>query len=70
MKSTKYLLTTSTDKCVIVAEVPQNHKKQDGAEYLVSQGFIHANVKSGNFTEVTGRIPWDGRIWILTSDLS
>lgn len=70
MKSTKYLLTTTDDKCVVIAEVPQGHRVDDRAEYVVSDGVIRANVASGNFTEVTGRIPWEGKIWVLTSDLA
>ena len=67
---TKYLLTTSEDRDVIIAEVPDNHKYKEKGEYIVSKAFIDVNVKSGNFLEVTGKIDWDGRIWILDSDFA
>jgi len=67
---TKYLLTTSEDRDVIVAEVPENYSFKDKGEYLVSKSFIDVNVKAGNFLEVTGKVEWDGRIWILDSDFA
>ena len=70
LKQTKYLLTTTDDKCVVIAEVPQHHKVDDRCEYIVSEGVVKVNTESGNFTEVTGRISWDGRIWVMTSDLA
>lgn len=70
MRKTKYLLTTSEDRDVIVAEVPENYKYKEKGEYIVSQAFIDVNVKSGNFLEVTGKVDWDGRIWILDSDFA
>lgn len=67
---TKYLLTTSSDKDVIVAEVPKDHKYNERNEYIVSKGFIDANVKSGTFTDMTGKLDWEGRIWVYTEDLT
>lgn len=69
MKKTKYLLTTSEDKKVIIAEVPYNHSHTD-KEYVVSADMVQANVASGTFTDITGKLDWDGRIWILTEDLA
>jgi hypothetical protein len=65
----KYLLTTSSDKDVIIAEVPSNHHFNP-SEYLVSKSMIDANVESGTFTEMTGKLDWDGRIWVYTEDLT
>jgi hypothetical protein len=65
---TKYLLTTSEDKDVIVAEVPQNYKFNERGEYVVSKSFVDVNVKAGNFIDVSGKIDWDGAVWILSSD--
>jgi len=68
-KKTKYLLTTSEDKDVIIAEVPHNHQFNDG-ERVVSQSMIDVNVKAGLFTEVTGQVDWDGKIWMFTEDMN
>ena len=70
MKKTKYLLTTSEDKDVIIAEVDGNYRFNEKSEYVVSKGFIDANVQSGTFTEMTGKLDWGGRIWVYTEDLS
>jgi hypothetical protein len=68
-KKTKYLLTTSEDKDVIVAEVPHNYKFDERGEYIVSKGFVDANLKAGLFTDMTGKLGWDGKIWVLSSDI-
>jgi hypothetical protein len=68
-KKTKYLLTTSEDKDVIIAEVPHNHPFNEG-ERIVSQGMIDVNVKAGLFKEVTGQVDWEGKIWMLTEDMN
>ena len=57
---TKYLLTTSEDKDVIVAEVPHNYKFNERGEYIVSKSFVDVNVKAGNFKDVSGKLDWDG----------
>ena len=67
---TKYLLTTSEDKDVIVAEVPQNYKFNERGEYLVSKSFIDVNVEAGKLKEVTGQLDLDGSIWILSEDFA
>jgi len=67
-KKTKYLLTTSEDKDVIIAEVPHNHLFNEG-ERIVSQDMIDVNVKAGLFTDVTGQVDWDGKIWMLVEDM-
>jgi len=63
----KYLLTTSTNNDVIIAEVRPNHKKADKSEYFVSESFLKAN--RNNFTEITEEVEHDGRVWMLTSDM-
>ena len=70
MKKIKYLLSTSEDKDVIVAEVPANYQFDERGEYIVSKGFVDVNVESGKLTEMTGEINWEGRIWVLTEDLA
>lgn len=69
MKKTKYLLTTTEDRCVIVAEVDEKHPHND-KEYRVSKGFIDANVTKGLFTDVKQMLDYDGQIWMLTEDLA
>jgi len=69
MKKTKYLLTTTEDGYVIIAEVDKNHQHND-KEYKVSQSFVDANVKTGLFTDVRNTLDWDGKIWMLTEDLT
>ena len=51
---------------IIIADVPTNHKK-DYQEMFVSEGFLKANHK--NFVEMTDKIDWDGRIFVLKEDL-
>ncbi len=66
---TKYLLSTSEDKDVIIAEVPYNYKFDERGEYVVSKGFVDANLKAGLFVDMTEKLDWEGKIWMLTSDL-
>jgi|AACY02.14.fsa_nt_gi hypothetical protein len=63
----KYLLTTSVNNDVIIAEVSPTHKKAERSEYFVSESFLKANRK--NFTEITEEVEHDGRVWMLTSDM-
>ena len=51
---------------VIIADVPTNHKKGK-SELFVSEGFLKANLK--DFKEMGDSIEWDGRIFVLKSDL-
>jgi hypothetical protein len=70
MKSKKLLLTTSSDKCVIIAEVENNHSYND-REYVISRDMLEVNVKNGNFVEITEHSEWDnGRVWVFTDDVS
>ena len=69
MKSKKLLLTTSEDKCVIIAEVENNHPYNE-REYVISRDMLNANVDNGNFIEITEESEWeDGRVWVLADDV-
>lgn len=69
MKSKKLLLTTSSDKCVIIAEVENNHTYNE-REYVISRDMLNANVSNGNFIEITEESEWeDGRVWVLADDV-
>ena len=64
--SKKLLLTMSDDGAVIIADVPDKHKKTD-KEYFVSEGFLKANLP--NFKDCSESAEWDGRLFVLASDL-
>lgn len=69
MKSKKLLLTTSSDKCVIIAEVENNHTYNE-REYVISRDMLDANVSNGNFIEITEESEWEnGRVWVLADDV-
>ena len=70
MKNKKLLLTTSSDKCVIIAEVENNHSYNE-REYVISRDMLNANVENGNFVEITEHSDWEsGRVWVLTADIA
>ena len=60
----KLLLTTSTSGDVIIAEVDARHPEEKNA-YFVSEDFVQVNVKNGQFTEMTGKLNYSGRIWVM-----
>lgn len=64
---TKLMLTTSTSGDVIIAEVPKKQPKEDNA-YYVSMDFVKANVRSGAFVDMTGKIDYDYRIWVMQEE--
>jgi hypothetical protein len=66
----KYLLTKSDDGHIVIAQVSTNHKKTNDGEFFVSKSCIEANVRSGNFTEITDKVAWEGRVWMLSEDMS
>ena len=68
LKTTKLMLSTSTDGDVIVAEVKPTQARNRG-EFFVSEDLVRLNVASGIFTDMTHKIDWGGRIFILTADL-
>ena len=64
----RLLLSTSSSGDVVIAEVAQSyHKDPRFNEYYVSRSTLTKNVESGNFTEVSDKVEWDGRIWMLSS---
>ena len=66
----KLLLSTSQDGDVVVAEVARNHKKDPRSnEFFISRDTLRVNVESGNFVEVSDKVDWDGRMWILSEDI-
>jgi hypothetical protein len=66
----KLLLSTSSSGDVVIAEVAQSyHKDPRSNEFFVSRSTLAKNVESGNFTEVSDKVEWNGRIWILSSDI-
>lgn len=68
-KTKKLLLTTSSDKCVIIAEVENNHPYNE-REYVISRDMLNANVNNGNFVEITEHSDWnEGRIWVFADDV-
>ena len=69
-KKTKFLLTTSEDKDVIVAEVDSSHKYNERAEYVVSYDFVKTNVDNGTLVDITSKVDWDKRIWIYADDMA
>ena len=60
----RLLLTTSTSGDVIIAEVDAKHPEEKNA-YFVSEAFVQINVKNGQFTDMTGKLDYDGRIWVM-----
>jgi hypothetical protein len=66
----RLLLSTSESGDVVIAEVAQRYQKDPRFnEYYVSRSTLTKNVESGNFTEVSDKVEWDGRIWMLSSDM-
>ena len=60
----RLLLTTSTSGDVIIAEVDARHPEEKNA-YFVSEDFVQVNVKNGQFTEMTGKLDYSGKIWVM-----
>ena len=61
------ILTTSTDGCIVIAEVNADKELSKG-EYEVSESMMRMNVKSGTFTDVK-ESGYNGRIYAYSSDL-
>ncbi len=49
---------------MIIAEVDARHPEEKNA-YFVSEDFVQVNVKNGQFTEMTGKLDYSGRIWVM-----
>ena len=65
---TKLILSTSTDGCIIIAEVGANKGLSKG-EYEVSESMMRMNVESGLFKDVRRSTGYNGRIFAYSSDL-
>ena len=63
----KLMLTTSTDGCIIIAEVDKDHGKVKGEQW-VSEDFLTANKDS--FVDMTGKLDYGGRIYVMKTDIS
>jgi len=63
----KLMLTSSSDGCIVIAEVEDGHQKVKG-ESFVSEDFLKVNFDK--FVDMTGKIGWQGRIYVLKSDCS
>ena len=61
------MLTASSDGCIVIAEVKPEHKKVKG-ESFVSEDFLKVNMEK--FVDMTGRLGYQGRIFVLKSDYS
>jgi len=64
IKRKKLLLTTSSSGDVIVAEVDARHPEEKNA-YFVSEDFVRVNVEKGHFVNMTGKLDFSGRIWVM-----
>ena len=65
----KYLLTTSEDNHVIVAEVSDNYRKQKPNEFFISQGCLQANLNQERFKDISDKVDYEGKVWMLTEDI-
>ena len=64
VKRKKLLLTTSTNGDVIIAEVDARHPEEKNA-YFVSRDFVRINVERGHFTDMTGKLDYEGKIYVM-----
>lgn len=63
----KLMLTTSSDGCIIIAEVDKDHAKVKGEQW-VSEDFLKVNRE--NFVDMTKELDYTGRIYVMKSDIS
>ena len=63
----KLMLTTSTDGCIIIAEVGKDHAKVKGEQW-VSEDFLKVN--SDKFVDMTEKLDYRGRIYVMKTDMS
>jgi len=68
-KKKRLMLTTSSNGDVVVAEVKQTQHRNRG-EYFVSEDFVRINCENGILTNITGKLDYTGRLYILTDDLN
>ena len=62
------MLSTSLQGDVVVADVEATQARNRG-EYFVSEDFVRLNVESGVLTDMSKQYQYDGRVYILTTDL-
>ncbi len=65
----KYVLTTSDDNHVIIAQVDDKYRKQKPNEVFLSTSTLQANVKAGKFTDISDRIDYEYKVWMLKEDI-
>ena len=66
----KYVLTTSDDNHVIIAEVDDRYRKQKPNEFFLSTGCLQANLQAGKFTDISDKVDYENRVWMLTEDMA
>jgi hypothetical protein len=66
----KYVLTTSDDNHVIIAEVDDRYRKQKPNEFFLSAGCLQANLQAGKFTDISDKVDYENRVWMLTEDMA
>ena len=66
----KYLLSKSDDGHVVIAQVPTKFKKRSPHEFFVSEAFLKINVRNNKFTDISDKVEWDGKVWMLTEDMA
>jgi len=64
IKRKKLLLTTSSNGDVIIAEVGERHPEEKNS-YFVSRDFVRINVEKGHFTDMTGKLDYEGKIYVM-----
>ena len=62
------MLSTSLQGDVVVADVEPTQARNRG-EYFVSEDCVRLNVESGVLTDMSKQYKYDGRVYILTTDL-
>ena len=68
IRKKKLMLSTSLQGDVVVADVEPTQARNRG-EYFVSEDFVRLNVESGVLTDMSKQYQYDGRVYILTTDL-
>ena len=75
-KSKHLLLSLSEDGVIVIAEVDREAEMQKkkkspwSKEYYISKDCLKANLQSKNFTDISKRVDYNGKIYALTEDLS
>ena len=77
LKNSKHLLLSlSEDGVIVIAEVDREAETQKkkkspwSREYYISKDCLKANLESKNFTDISKRVDYGGKIYALTEDLS